>query len=324
MNSKWLVRSLVVLAIISLGFLGYRYFFGYQTTESGLKYRFIKGKPLQTVLSSDNYCLLNYMIIGPGNDTIFNSYSADTLVEVPYPSNASNELTEALQMASAGSKLEVIIPTDSLKKKVSSHYKVQLLPDHEEARVIFEVNKIISSQDYFNYISEKAYQRGLVEQKLIEQYCSGNSWMLDTATGIRYRSVNNEELLESKTSGLKSGAVKTEASVSDINSGWLSNLFKNAPFHKGAFSLEYELVMKRLNGDLIYDSKLEGKKYFTQWDQQINPVVAMNEFPFWVPSNTTMEFVVPSKFGFGAAGRIGVPAYSPLYVKIFSVKPVQR
>ena len=113
MNSKWLIRSLVLLATVSLGFFIYRYFFGYQTTENGLKYRFLKGKPLQTVLSSDNYCLLNYMIIGPGNDTIFNSYKADTLVEVPYPSEANNELTEALQMASAGSKLEVIIPTEN-------------------------------------------------------------------------------------------------------------------------------------------------------------------------------------------------------------------
>lgn len=317
MNSKWLIRSLVLLATVSLGFFIYRYFFGYQTTENGLKYRFLKGKPLQTVLSSDNYCLLNYMIIGPGNDTIFNSYKADTLVEVPYPSEANNELTEALQMASAGSKLEVIIPTDSLKKKVSSHYKVQLLPDNQEARVVFEVNKIMSSQDYFNFISEKAYQRSVAEQKLIEQYC-GKGWFLDTSTGIRYRkiaSVTDLDIISKNSS----------TSVKDrFDQTGLQNLFKNAPFHKGAYSLEYELVMKRLNGDLIYDSKLEGKKYFTQWDQQINPVVAMNEFPFWVASNTTMEFVIPSKFGFGAAGRIGVPAYSPLYVKIYGVKPVQR
>lgn len=317
MNSKWLIRSLVLLATVSLGFFIYRYFLGYQTTETGLKYRFLKGKPLETVLSSDNYCLLNYMIIGPGNDTIFNSYNADTLVEVPYPSDANNELTEALQMASAGSKLEVIIPTDSLKKKVSSHYKVQLLPDKQEARVIFEVSKIMSSQDYFNFIAEKAYQRSVVEQKLIEQYC-GKGWYLDTATGIRYRKL---ESIINIDQGPKNSSMPK--SVNEDQSG-LQNLFKNAPFHKGAFSLEYDLVMKRLNGDLIYDSKLEGKKYFTQWDQQINPVTAMNEFPFWVASNSIMEFVVPSKFGFGAAGRIGVPAYSPLYVKIYGVKPVQR
>ncbi len=317
MNSKWLIRSLVLLAAVSLGFFIYRYFFGYQTTETGLKYRFLKGKPLQSVLSSDNYCLLNYMIIGPENDTIFNSYTADTLVEVPYPSNANNELTEALQMASAGSKLEVIIPTDSLKKKVSSHYKVQLLPDKKEARVIFEVNKIISSQDYFNYISEKAYQRSVVEQKLIEKFC-GKGWFLDTSSGIRYRKI---------ASATDLNVISKNSSTSDgdrLDEIGLQNLFKNAPFHKGAYSLEYELVMKRLNGDLIYDSKLEGKKYFTQWDQQINPVVAMNEFPFWVPTNTAMEFVIPSKFGFGAAGRIGVPAYAPLYLKIFDVKSVER
>jgi hypothetical protein len=317
MNSKWLIRSLVLLATVSLVFFIYRYFFGYQTTETGLKYRFLKGKPLETVLSSDNYCLLNYMIIGPGNDTIFNSYNADTLVEVPYPSDANNELTEALQMASSGSKLEVIIPTDSLKKKVSSHYKVQLLPDNQEARVIFEVSKIMSSQDYFNFISEKAFQRAVVEQKLIEQYC-GKGWFLDTATGIRYRKLAS---LSDLNQDAKSSSMSKN--VNEDQSG-LRNLFKNAPFHKGEFSLEYEIVMKRLNGDLIYDSKLEGKKYFTQWDQQINPVTAMNEFPFWVASNSTMEFVVPSKFGFGAAGRIGVPAYSPLYVKIYGVKPVQR
>jgi hypothetical protein len=55
----------------------------------------------------------------------------------------------------------------------------------------------------------------------------------------------------------------------------------------------------------------------------INPIIALNRLPFFVPSGVTMEFVITSDMGFGSAGRIGVPAYSPLYLKVYNVKPIQ-
>jgi hypothetical protein len=115
MNKKNIILIIVALTFISLGFYFYRNFFMFHTTKSGLKYRFIEGKKIETPLNSDNYCFVNYAIIGPDGDTIQSSYNSDTFVEVPYPVNPQNELMEALQMASAGSKLEVKISTDSLK-----------------------------------------------------------------------------------------------------------------------------------------------------------------------------------------------------------------
>ena len=57
------------------------------------------------------------LIVGPDGDTLVSSYGNDTLVEVPYPPVATNELTEALRLASPGSKVEILLSTDSLKLK---------------------------------------------------------------------------------------------------------------------------------------------------------------------------------------------------------------
>jgi hypothetical protein len=87
--------------------------------------------------------------------------------------------------------------------------------------------------------------------------------------------------------------------------------------------LEFDVLVTRLNGDLIFDSRLENRKYKTDVNGMINPIIALNRLPFFVPSGVTMEFVITSDMGFGSAGRIGVPAYSPLYLKIYNVKPIQ-
>ena len=303
MKNKKLLIAIIILAVLSGGFWVYRTYFQYKTTETGLKYRFLKGKELGMVLTGNNWCLINYMILGPAGDTIQSSYGNDTLVEVPYPTTYNNELTEALQMAAQGSRVELLVSTDSLKKKNSSHYKIQLLPEGEMAKVIFDVEKILGAQDYYKYLADKSFKHTMRENKAIDEYCAkskGNRWYLDTYAMVKYRALGSDSFL-SKT----------------------SNLLQNAPYQKGAEQLEFDVVVQRLNGDLIFDSRLENRKYKTDVNGMINPIIALNRLPFYVPTGATMEFVITSDMGFGSAGRIGVPAYSPLYLKIYNVKPIQ-
>lgn len=308
MPSKRILWIAGILGIISLAFYGYRKYVAYQKTESGLTYRFLSGEALRTPLSPDHYCLIHYMIVGPDGDTLVSTYGNDTLVEVPYPSEAKNELTEALRMASPGSKMEILLSTDSLKLKISSDYKVQTLPDGKQAKVIFEFVKLITNQEYYQYLADKSFKRAMMENKAIDEYITkqkGRTWQMDSFEMVMYRVLSDTNTL--------------------FCNMWLTpNLFGNAPIHKAFDEVEYDVLVKRLNGDLIHDSRLEYKKYRAHSEGWNGPVKALSKLPFYVDEGMEVEFLVTSDYGYGAQGRIGVPPYSPLYVKIFNVKPLKN
>ena len=295
-----------ILAVLSIALYGYRTFFAYKTTPTGLQYRFLKGEAVAEPFSNDHYCLINYMIVGPDGDTLVSSYGNDTLVEVPYPPVATNELTEALRLASPGSKVEILLSTDSLKLKNSSDYKVQLLPNGQMAKVIFDLEKVITNQEYYEFLANKTFKRTLAENKAIDEYALKNPglWQLDTFEMLKYRVLSD-----------------TQGLFCDM---WVSpNLLGNAPIHKAADMVEFDVVVKRLNGDLIIDSRLEYKKYKADYSGQIHPIKALNILPFYVDEDMEVEFLTTSDYGFGSKGRIGVPPYTPLSVRIFNVKPIQ-
>jgi hypothetical protein len=63
-NNKVLRYTGISLVLITLGILVYQFIFrGYSTTETGLKYRFIKGGALSEQLGPNNFCLVEYLIV---------------------------------------------------------------------------------------------------------------------------------------------------------------------------------------------------------------------------------------------------------------------
>jgi len=303
MNSNKLNIFFAVLIISVIFALIYNKYWNYTITESGLKYKFLKGRALDSTIDDSHYCLINYVIIGPDGDTIQNSYNADTSVEVAYPSKPINELTEALMLASEGSKVEVVLSTDSLKQKNSSDYRVQLLPNGKEARIVFEVEKIYTLQDYYEFTQEKFNKRKEIEEAAIRKYCVEHKekgvWYHDSYSGIYYRLIG-------------------ENAPDILNDHYMNH----APIKEGK-RVSFDVVINRLNGDLIVDSRLESRKYMADYGGGVNPIPAMNELPFFVPDGALMECVIPSRFGWGAEGRIGVPSYSPLYIKLLNVKELE-
>jgi len=242
------------------------------------------------------------MIVGPGNDTIQNTFHSDTMMEIPYPVDARNEMMEALQLSAPGSIMEVLISTDSLKQKISNHYKIKLLPNGQMAKFIIHVDKILNAQQYEEYTAIKTINRALAENKLIDEFCEKKSkegsWLLDSFQSIKYR-VKNE----------KTGVFSNQI-----------NLLSIPPIHFKVTLVEYDVYVTTLKGDLIFDSRLEGRKYKAEQLAFLNGLRILDELPFFVNEGESGEFVTTSGHGFGAYGRIGVPSYAPLYVKIYNVK----
>ncbi len=302
-NNKVLKWTGLSLILITIAIVGYQFIFrGYTTTENGLKYRFLKGGELKEQLGPNHFCLVKYMIVGPENDTIQNTFGSDTMMEIPYPIEARNEMMEALQLAKPGSTMEVVISTDSLKQKISNHYKIKLLPSGQFAKFIIHVDKILNAQDYEAYTTEKILNRAMAENKLIDEYCAkhlnGGNWLLDSFQSIKYRVKNNQTGEFSK----------------------IVNLLSIPPIHFKVSMVEFDVYVTTLKGDLIFDSRLEGRKYKAEQMAFLNGLRILDELPFFVNEGEIGEFVTTSGHGFGAYGRIGVPSYAPLYVKIYNVK----
>lgn len=303
-KNKYLKWAILVLIVVSISFYLFQKF-SYYTSKTGMKYRFIEGGAFKEQLGPENYCLVEFMIVGPNDDTLQNCFHDDTLKEIPYPVEAHNELMEALQITKPGSTIEVLISTDSLKQKISNHYKIKLLPDNEMAKFIIHVDKILNAQQYETYVNAKKLNRAIAENKLVDEYCDKHSkegsWLLDSFQSIKYR-----------IKDLKTGKFVTQ-----------SNLLSLPPVLFHSTLIEYDVIVSTLKGGLIFDSKLEGRRYKAEQMMNLNGVKVLDLLPFYVNEESIAEFVTTSDHGFGAFGRIGVPSYAPLYVKISNVKIIR-
>jgi len=273
----------------------------YSQTETGLEYRFLKGKELKEQYGPGHYCLLNYMLIGPGQDTIQNTFTSDTLAEFPYPVEGGNELLEALQISSPGSIIEVRVKTDSLKSKIVGNPRIMALPDGDYAYFVVAVDQVLSPEDYEAYRNQKFFARLMAENALIDQYCDKHSqegvFALDSFQHIRFRIFDADNQL-----------------VSD------PARFMNAPVRKSSNQVSFHAEARTLEGQLILSSAMEGRRYKSIWGEHFYDLPALNEWPFYLKDGERMEIVLTSEWGYGAAGRMGVPSYAPLYLILSDVR----
>lgn len=257
--------------------------------------------------------LLHHMLIGPKGDTLENSFLSDTLEELPFPLVAKNELLEALMMMGSGSKMEVRISTDSLKRKIGGSPLIGLLESGKEARFIIQVDRVLSAEDYDAYRNQKFLNRIMAENKMIDDFTSKNEvkgiadggWLLDSNKMIKYR-------------------IKQKDGVYDIKNRRL----ENAPYLKVVKAVTFHCEVYNIDGSLLVNSSMEGRLYRAE-KVGIDPfesalaiydVRCLNILPFYLNEGEEGEFLVTSSNGYGNRGRIGVPAYAPLRVVIKSVK----
>ncbi len=279
-------------------------------TQSGSEYRFVEGKPLDSMLGPNYMVLMKHMILGPDGDTIQNTFAIDSMEERPYPVQTGTDVREVIQKMSEGSMVELYVPTDSLKK-ISGHIpQVAKLPDGKRVTFVIKVFKIMDFEAYDVYRNTKRISQIMAENKLIDDYAAkhGKGWLLDSSMMIKFR-------IWSNTSGIKQpDGTMVQDYLTD------NSLLKNAPIHKGALSVVYHVEVTTIDGNPIINSLMEGRKYKSTYQENFHDIPALNILPFYVPKGKRAEFLVISDHGYGAAGRLGVPSYAPLRIIIDNVE----
>jgi len=211
---------------------------------------------------------------------------------------------EALQISSPGSIIEVRVKTDSLKAKIMGNPRIMALPDNEYAYFVVAVEQVLSPEEYEAYTNQKFFPRLMAENALIDQYCDQHSeegvFALDSFQHIRFRIFDAQKKL-----------------VSD------PMRFMNAPIQKSSNQVSFHAEARTLEGQLILSSAMEGRRYKSIWGEHLYELPALNDWPFYLKEGEKMEIVLTSERGYGAAGRMGVPSYAPLYLILSDVRSEQ-
>jgi len=130
---------------------------------------------------------------------------------------------------------------------------------------------------------------------------------LDSSRMIKFRVSASNSHNENKTIAYKTS---------------VGSMLQNAPIHKFQ-SVSFDCEVTSLDGTPIVNSKMEGRKYKAVYEEQLFDIPALNTLPFYVSVNEKVEFLVTSNDGYGAAGRVGIPSYTPLRVVIYNVEVIK-
>lgn len=297
LKNKWTIGLLICLAFIWLGLATKNtwkpWFGGYTVTESGLKYKFIRGGKIKIPPAAGSYMLIHYTVISPDGDTLVNNNkTGDTLMEVRYPEVTTNPILEAISLISQGSTLEALILTDSLKSKFPKNEQIRNMKLGQYAKYIIHVENIISELEYEAYSNNKKLSRIKFEGAILDAYADNQDsqkWLLDTFEHYRYF-------------------------VQGVGAGPLLAENDNVSFHMEVSSVTGNI--------LIIHSRMENKLRKMKIGDAEPEIPALNYILKRMKPGQTGLFAITSRLGFGAQGRIGVPSYTPLLVKIYDLKKI--
>lgn len=295
-NRKYLVIAMLVLGAISAIFYyreNFRIIFGsYEKSPRGYHYRFTEGKKLNSVMGPGYHIVFQYLLLGPKGDTIENKALPGVEMVREYPVEAKNEMDDAMQIGSEGSVIEILVPTDSLKLRVIDNMKIMAMPSGEKAKFVLKIIKLLNDDDYVGYQNQQRFTRIKKENDAIDAFAKkqNKSWILDTFSMVKYA-------IENKT---------------------------DKPRLKEGDKIEFHTEVYTLQGALLINSAMEGRKYTITVGKSNYQLTAFDAVAYYLADGESGEFLVTSEMGYGAQGYLNiVPPYSPLLIKIKELKKLQ-
>jgi len=288
-KKHWLTLTLALLILASLAFflrnpLGI-WLGGWEKTERGGYFRVVEGKKWDKMPGTGYHIVFQYVLTGPEGDTIVNLAKPGVEQHMMYPVEPRNELEDAMQNGAPGSVVEVLIPTDSLKQRISGNLQIMNLPSGENAKFSIRIIKVLNDVQYAGYQNQRFMDRLQKENRLIDAVAAKTPkpWVLDSTKFIKY-------FIDKKTGAprlIEGGVVSFNAEVAT------------------------------LDGQLIVNSAPTGKKYLMEIGKNTYNLAAFDHVLQYMAEGETGVFLVTSDYGYGDQGYMNmVKPYTPLMIKI--------
>lgn len=288
-KKHWLTLTLALLILASLAFflrkpLGI-WLGGWEKTERGGYFRVVEGKKWDKMPGAGYHIVFQYVLTGPEGDTIVNLAKPGVEQHMMYPVEPRNELEDAMQNGAPGSVVEVLIPTDSLKQRISGNLQIMNLPSGENAKFSIRIIKVLNDVQYAGYQNQRFMDRLQKENRLIDAVAAKTPkpWVLDSTKFIKY-------FIDKKTGAprlIEGGVVSFNAEVAT------------------------------LDGQLIVNSAPTGKKYLMEIGKNTYNLAAFDHVLQYMAEGETGVFLVTSDYGYGDQGYMNmVKPYTPLMIKI--------
>ncbi len=295
LKNKW---ALIILGILVLGSIGLLFrkqlgpmFGGYTKSTRGYYYRFVEGHELEKVKGPGYHIIFQYILLGPNGDTIENKMVPSVQLQRDYPVEAKNEMEDLMQIASPGSLVEILVPTDTLRQRVNSNMKVVAMEAGKTAKFLVKIISVMDDNQFAAYENKRKIERYKKEFDEMDAYAAANKgeWVLDSATNIKYIVRNKTEIARLKF----------------------------------ADRVEFNCEVYTLAGDLIVNSGMEGKKYKTLIGSNSFSLEGLETALTFLADNEEGLFLVTSDYGFKEKGYNNiVKPYAPLLIKIKDIKKI--
>lgn len=288
-KKHWLTLTLLLLILAALAFflrkpLGI-WLGGWEKTTRGGYFRVVEGKKWDKMPGAGYHIVFQYVLTGPEGDTLVNLAKPGVEQHMMYPVEPRNELEDAMQNGAPGSVVEVLIPTDSLKQRISENLQIMNLPSGENAKFSIHIIKVLNDAQYAGYQNQRFMDRLQKENRAIDGFAlkTQKPWVLDSMKFIKY-------FIENKSTSprLKEGTV-----------------------------VSFHAEVATLNGQLLINSAPTGKKYLMEIGKNTYNLAAFDQVLQYMGPGETGVFLVTSDYGYGDQGYMNmVKPYTPLMIKI--------
>lgn len=288
-KKHWLTLTLLLLILAALAFFLRKplsiWLGGWEKTTRGGYFRVVEGKKWDKMPGAGYHIVFQYVLTGPEGDTLVNLAKPGVEQHMMYPVEPRNELEDAMQNGAPGSVVEVLIPTDSLKQRISGNLQIMNLPTGEHAKFIIRIIKVLNDAQYAGYQNQRFMERLQRENRMIDQYASGMAkpWLLDSVKFIKY---------------------------------FLDSSNQKARLMSGQ-TVSFHAEVATLDGQLLINSPPTGKKYLMEIGKNTYNLAAFDQVLQYMSPGETGVFLVTSDYGYGDQGYMNlVKPYTPLMIKI--------